>query len=142
MMTSSYALFTLVVAVGLAGVVQGGPLQYQTDFVETSDCTGGACGEDPLILTPYLKNGQAQKARELAKVQGIGSMESYSGFFTVNESFDSNIFFWYFPAQNNNKDAPLLVWLQGGPGGSSMFAVFNEGKGGEKREETFSPITH
>ena len=29
-------------------------------------------------------------------------------------------------AQNGNKDAPLMLWLQGGPGGSSLFGLFNE----------------
>ena len=34
------------------------------------------------------------------------------GFFTVNSSANSNLFFWFFPAQNGNKSAPLLLWLQ------------------------------
>lgn len=51
---------------------------------------------------------------------------SYSGFITVNETAGSNMFYWFFPAQNGNANAPLLVWLQGGPGGSSLFGQFTE----------------
>ena len=28
--------------------------------------------------------------------------------------------------QNGDTKAPLLLWLQGGPGGSSLFGLFNE----------------
>eukprot|EP01133_Synstelium_polycarpum_P012995 gene12995-15286_t len=51
---------------------------------------------------------------------------SYSGFFNVNETFDSNLFYWFFEAQNGNKQAPIMIWLQGGPGGSSLFGLFVE----------------
>ena len=36
-------------------------------------------------------------------------------------SFTTNSFFQY-----NKESAPVLLWLQGGPGGSSMFGLFNE----------------
>ncbi|CAF3913418.1 unnamed protein product [Rotaria sp. Silwood1] len=37
------------------------------------------------------------------------------------------MFFWFFPAQNGNKpDTPVMLWLQGGPGASSLFALFTE----------------
>ena len=40
-------------------------------------------------------------------------VESYSGFITVDEKHNSNLFFWFFPAENGNKSAPLVLWLQG-----------------------------
>ncbi len=37
------------------------------------------------------------------------------------------MFFWFFPAQNGNTaDTPIMLWLQGGPGASSLFALFTE----------------
>jgi len=54
---------------------------------------------------------------------------SYSGYFTVNETYNSNLFFWFFPALNPEgswEDAPVLLWLQGGPGASSLYALFSE----------------
>ena len=53
----------------------------------------------PLILTPYLEAGQLEKARELSKVNNLSSIETYTGFLTVNKKYDSNLFFWFAPAQ-------------------------------------------
>lgn len=37
------------------------------------------------------------------------------------------MFFWFFPAQNAHRsDTPILLWLQGGPGSSSLFGLFTE----------------
>ncbi|CAG9790103.1 unnamed protein product [Diatraea saccharalis] len=87
----------------------------------------GHVGE-PLILTPYVENGNITAGRELSRVHFTEylNITSYSGFFTVNKAYDSNQFFWYFPAIDGNKTAPLLVWLQGGPGASSLFGLFEE----------------
>ncbi|XP_065897205.1 probable serine carboxypeptidase CPVL isoform X2 [Dysidea avara] len=67
--------------------------------------------------------------RDLSEVKGIESSlryHSHAGFFTVNETTNSNMYFWFFPAKNGDAKAPLLLWLQGGPGGSSLFGLFNE----------------
>jgi vitellogenic carboxypeptidase-like protein len=37
---------------------------------------------------------------------------SHAGFITVNKLFNSNLFFWYFPAAFKPEAAPLLIWLQ------------------------------
>ncbi|GBP23882.1 Venom serine carboxypeptidase [Eumeta japonica] len=84
---------------------------------------------DPLILTPYIESGNITIAQELSRVPFTESLriKSYAGFFTVNKTYESNQFFWYFPAMVPNKAlAPVIVWLQGGPGASSLFGLFTE----------------
>lgn len=80
---------------------------------------------EPLILTPYLKSNQISKARKLSDVPPfVKGVDSNAGFFTVNETHNSNLFFWFFRKTGKDwKKAPLLLYLAGGPGVSSMFAV-------------------
>ncbi|XP_003430729.1 probable serine carboxypeptidase CPVL isoform X2 [Ornithorhynchus anatinus] len=82
----------------------------------------------PLFLTPYIKNGKILEGRDLSLVDPIpgANVKSYSGYLTVNETYNSNLFFWFFPAQIQPENAPVVLWLQGGPGGSSMFGLFVE----------------
>ena len=83
---------------------------------------------EPLFLTPYIESGQLDQAKNLSRVdlEPAYSHPSYSGYLTVNKTHESNLFFWFFPAQNGNTSAPLVVWLQGGPGASSLFGLFAE----------------
>ncbi|XP_060528554.1 venom serine carboxypeptidase-like [Cylas formicarius] len=84
--------------------------------------------DDPLILTPFLEQNQILEAQQAAVVNyaGFKNITSYSGFFTVDKRFNSNHFFWFFPSENDYKNDPVVLWLQGGPGASSLFALFNE----------------
>ncbi|KAF6214175.1 hypothetical protein GE061_008914 [Apolygus lucorum] len=84
---------------------------------------------DPLYLTPYVNDGRIIEAREASRVPSMidgEDVESYSGYITVNDELKSNMFFWFFPAENNRHKAPVILWLQGGPGGSSLFGTFYE----------------
>lgn len=84
---------------------------------------------EPLILTPYLEAGKIKEAQTAARVNHsrILGFESYSGFFTVDKKFNSTMFFWYFPVENASiVDPPVLLWLQGGPGATSLFGLFEE----------------
>ncbi|KAJ5765787.1 Peptidase S10 serine carboxypeptidase [Penicillium odoratum] len=52
-------------------------------------------------------------------------VKSYSGYADVGEN--EHIFWWFFEARNENpEEAPLTVWINGGPGSSSMIGLFQE----------------
>jgi vitellogenic carboxypeptidase-like protein len=50
----------------------------------------------------------------------------YAGYITVNKTWDSNTFYWFFPAMNGDSKAPLLMWMNGGPGATSLYGLFEE----------------
>ncbi|CAH0713424.1 unnamed protein product, partial [Brenthis ino] len=87
----------------------------------------GDAGE-PLILTPYIEKGNIEQGQNLSRVsitEKIG-ITSHAGFLTVDSKYNSNLYFWYFPTFDKNRNAPVVLWLQGGPGGSSLFGLFTE----------------
>lgn len=46
--------------------------------------------------------------------------QQYAGYITVNESHGRALFYWFFEATHDVEKKPLLLWLNGGPGCSSV----------------------
>ncbi|XP_061771835.1 probable serine carboxypeptidase CPVL [Nerophis ophidion] len=83
----------------------------------------------PLFVTPYLEKGAIDEARTLSQVRELpgDNVKSHAGYLTVNKKYNSNLFFWFFPAlMPTQTKSPVLLWLQGGPGGTSLFGLFVE----------------
>lgn len=67
---------------------------------------------------------------------------SYAGVLPSNEDESHMLFFWMYPAFD--ADAPVAVWLNGGPGASSTFAnfLFNSPlRIGEPTKDTYDMYT-
>ena len=61
-----------------------------------------------LFLTPFIKSGQLAEGRRLAQVGVLpggapAQVKSYAGFLTVNSSYNSNLYFWFFEALVRSK---------------------------------------
>ncbi|KAI0123951.1 putative carboxypeptidase S1 [Xylariales sp. AK1849] len=51
-------------------------------------------------------------------------VNSYSGYVDLDEN--THMFFWFFEARSNPNEAPITLWLNGGPGSDSLIGLFEE----------------
>ncbi|TMW59518.1 hypothetical protein Poli38472_004587 [Pythium oligandrum] len=49
-----------------------------------------------------------------------------AGYITLANKIDDHYFYWYFESRSNPTKDPLVVWLTGGPGCSSVMALLTE----------------
>ena len=54
------------------------------------------------------------------------NFKQYSGYITVDEAKKTRLFYWYVESQSNPASDPLVLWLNGGPGCSSLGGFFEE----------------
>ncbi|GAB6021027.1 hypothetical protein CHUAL_003664 [Chamberlinius hualienensis] len=117
-------LLLLAGLMSLAGAFPRSPKFNSKDF----KLQPGADYGDPVFLTPYIQQGLIDEGKAASLVGPLNGTQrqSYSGYLTVDPTYNSNLFFWYFPAEVDPSTAPVVIWLQGGPGSSSMFGLFCE----------------
>lgn len=68
-------------------------------------------------------------------VTTLPKQKQYTGYvnlppFTLapyQQDYSINTFFWFIEAREEPENAPLTIWLNGGPGSSSMLGLFTEG---------------
>ncbi|KAI0386385.1 alpha/beta-hydrolase [Hypomontagnella monticulosa] len=74
---------------------------------------------DPKIKISYkVPHGACNTAFE--------SQTQYTGWVTIPGDFPTNTFFWFVGARDQEANSSLSIWLNGGPGSSSMFGFFAE----------------
>ncbi|KAK8765399.1 hypothetical protein V5799_032007 [Amblyomma americanum] len=82
---------------------------------------------EPLFLTPLIENCSYDEAKSKSKVDIFKTVnvtaDAYSGYITVNGEKENNLFFLFIEAENNDTNAPLMLWTPGGPGLSALFAM-------------------
>lgn len=67
--------------------------------------------------------------------------ESYAGTLPINSNSTENaLWFWYFPSENSAADDEIVLWLNGGPGCSSLDGLLQENGPFLWQSGTYSPI--
>ncbi|ODH28866.1 hypothetical protein ACO22_03855 [Paracoccidioides brasiliensis] len=87
-----------------------------------------------VINSTFLQGAQISYKRVKDGICGKNGTNSYAGYAKfppntmhgVDQNYPVNLFFWYFESQNKSTDDPLTIWLNGGPGASSIFGLFAE----------------
>lgn len=96
-MTSTTASILAILAVVVAGC-QGFTNVYPK--LKSRPVARGEDAGEPLFLTPLIEGGKIDEARKASLVQHMEMKDvgSYAGYLTVNKEYNSNLFFWFFPA--------------------------------------------
>ncbi|XP_016200437.1 serine carboxypeptidase-like 29 isoform X2 [Arachis ipaensis] len=72
-----------------------------------------------VTCSPFVQ----QKLDKVGKLPGQSfaiKFQHYSGYVTVNEEAGRALFYWFMEADQDPQTKPLLLWLNGGPGCSSI----------------------
>ncbi|XP_054158455.1 lysosomal protective protein-like [Oppia nitens] len=80
-----------------------------------------------VICVTYLIAVDTNNEDEITALPGLKdklNFKQYSGYLNIPDG--KHLFYWFVECETNPADAPVVLWLQGGPGGSSLFALFVE----------------
>lgn len=77
-----------------------------------------------VLITLTIAQSHCSSPNNAQEKSDIFPQRGNSGYVGVTDKPDANKFFyWFFEAKNGKADAPLVIWLNGGPGCSSLIDV-------------------
>ncbi|GAB7350124.1 hypothetical protein MBLNU459_g0788t1 [Dothideomycetes sp. NU459] len=112
--------FSTLVGAGLAlgtSLVTAAPLKDKRSFVERD-------GTNFTVFEHAATGAKLEFVTNSGICETTSGVNQYSGYLSVGTSM--NMWFWFFEARNSPSTAPLALWLNGGPGCSSMIGLFQE----------------
>ena len=77
-------------------------------------------------ISAFVVHGQTHpdQVTSLPGLESTVEFQHFAGYLSVNSSNNRNLFYWFTKATNSSND--LVLWLNGGPGCSSVSGFFTE----------------
>ncbi|KAF1938259.1 alpha/beta-hydrolase [Clathrospora elynae] len=93
--------------------------------------------EGVTVLESQLEKGARISYKENDLCETTEGVRSFSGYVHLpvealadlgvqNQTYEINTFFWFFESRKDPANAPLSIWMNGGPGSSSMVGILRE----------------
>lgn len=81
-------------------------------------------GDSKTFVSKLQENVNLTYVENSGVCETTSGVQQISGYITVGSNM--NMWFWFFAARNSPETAPFTLWLNGGPGCSSMIGLFQE----------------
>ncbi|KAK8920626.1 Carboxypeptidase Y A [Metarhizium anisopliae] len=131
--------FSAAFFLGLVSVTAAFPNPYPdeaTDIPPTKESLGKRDGEFSYLISGADVKASQKYGGHLVNYKlranavdpsrlGVDTVKQYTGYLDDN-STDKHLFYWFFESRNDPKNDPVILWLTGGPGCSSMSGLFME----------------
>ncbi|CUM62457.1 uncharacterized protein PRCAT00000007001 [Priceomyces carsonii] len=78
---------------------------------------------DKVVLDSKFLNHKVRYKKQDPSVLGVDDVLQYTGYLDTDDD-KKHFFFWFLESRNDPKNDPLILWLSGGPGCSSIRNLF------------------